>query len=625
MMVTRVNGCMFAILLAATGAASADEGRQLLWGDTHLHSSYSFDAFLNGNLSADPDQAYRWAKGLPVIHPYNRTRVRIGTPLDFLAVSDHAEFLGGIRDIYYDGIQDPDPGIIESIAYWYNEWQIRNAIDTGEGRAYFANILPKSQDPRVAAQSWDEVTNAAPPGAELSRINAWRRIGEAADAHNEPGRFTALIGWEWSSVPGGANLHRILLSDANSEAAADFIPFGSDSSPYPDDLWRWLEKTSAETGVGFVSIPHNSNISKGLMFAERTLRDEPVGPDYARMRAKWEKVAEVTQIKGDSETHPELSPDDPFADFELYPYYIQQKPEPYRARPGDYLRSALRSGLALEAKVGINPFQLGLIGSTDAHTGLSSAEEPNFWGKMATDSIPENKERRMIADGPSGWSMSASGLAAVYAEENTRTAILDAFRRREVYATTGPRIAVRFFGSWSFDESVLEAPSLAAVGYMQGVPMGGTLGAPTSDAAPSFILAALKDVRSANLDRIQVVKGWLDADGNTHEEVFDAVWSGDRERSVDGRVGAVGDAVDRATGKWSDSIGAAELRGVWRDPEFDPKEPAFYYLRVLQIPTPRHALYDALALGMDSPNVGSSVIQERAYTSPIWYSPSASR
>jgi len=622
----RVRGFALAILLSVTaGGALGDESRRLLWGDTHLHTSYSFDAFLNGNLTADPDVAFRWAKGLPVIHPYNRTRVRIGTPLDFLAVADHAEFLGGIRDIYYEGIQDPDPGLIERLAYWYNEWRIRDAIDSGEGRGYFASLLPESGDPIEAAGRWDEVANVAPPGAEISLSNAWRRIGEAADAHNEPGRFTALIGWEWSSLPGGANLHRVVLTDADGELAGSFFPYGSDSSPYPEDLWSWLEKTSADAWVGFVSIPHNSNISKGMMFAERTLRDEPIGADYARMRSKWETVAEVTQTKGDSETHPELSPGDPFANFEPYPYYIQQTPEPYVARAGDYLRSALKRGLALEARVGVNPFRLGMIGSTDSHTGLSSAEEPNFWGKMASDSIPENKERRTIADGPSGWSMSASGLAGVYAEENTRASILEAFRRREVYATTGPRIAVRFFGGWEFEESALEAPSLAAVGYALGVPMGGELPSPKDDGPPRFIVAALKDARSADLDRIQIVKGWLDKNGETHEKIFDVAWSGDRGRDATGRLEPVGDTVDRAAGTWSDSIGAAELRAVWTDPEFDASRSSFYYVRVLQIPTPRHALYDALALGMDAPSVGPAVIQERAYTSPIWYSPTGTR
>lgn len=602
-------------------AATAQEPTRLLWGDTHLHTSNSFDAFLNGNQTADPDTAYRYAKGLPVIHPYHRARVRIGTPLDFLVVSDHAEFLGGIRDIYFEGVQDPDPGPVRRVVYWWRERQIRDAIDSEEGPQYFASLLPTSGDPVEAAKRWEEITNAAPPGADVSRRNAWDRITEAADAHDEPGRFTALIGWEWSSTPGGANLHRIVVSDADGATARSFLPFGSDTSPYPSDLWAWLETTSEETGAAFVAIPHNSNISKGRMFSEETLKGEPMDAAHARTRARWEPVMEVTQIKGDSETHPALSPDDPFADFESYPWYIQQVPEDYDPRPGDFARSALRTGLDLEGRLGVNPFRLGMIGSTDSHTGLSSAEEPNFWGKMARDSIPENKrEHRALAQGPTGWSMSASGLAAVWAEENTRAAIVDALRRREVYASTGPRIRVRFFGGWDFAEADLAAPSLAQPGYARGVPMGGMLPPAAAD-APRFLVAAAKDPKSAHLDRIQVVKGWVDAEGTTHEKVFDVAWSGDRTRGADGRVPPVGDTVDRATATWTDTLGAPELRTVWTDPAFDPGQRAFYYVRVLQIPTPRHALYDALALGREAPDQGPAVIQERAYTSPIWYVP----
>jgi len=610
------------LLAAPAGADAAPEDRKLLWGDTHLHTSYSFDAFLNGNQSADPDTAYRYARGLPVIHPYSRTRVRIGTPLDFLAVADHAEFLGGIRDIYNEGIQDEDPGLLRRLVYWYREREIREAIDSGKGPEYFASLLPTSEDPRDAARHWDDVANVAPPGADVSLRNAWQRLGEAADAHYEPGRFTTLLAWEWSSVPGGANLHRVVVSDADAASASRFLPFGSDSSPYPEDLWAWLEKTSAETGVGFVAIPHNSNISKGIMFSDRTLRGEPVDADYARTRSRWEPIAEVTQIKGDSETHPELSPEDEFAGFERYPWYIQQRPEAYRARPGDFVRGALRTGLALEDRIGVNPFRLGMIGSTDAHTGLASAEEPNFWGKMARDSVPENKQsRRGIAGGPSGWSMSASGLAAVWADANTRQEILDAFRRRETYATTGPRIRVRLFGGFGFRAADLEAPSLADVGYQRGVPMGGELGPAPEGAAPTLLVAALRDPASANLDRIQVVKGWLDADGATHEKVFDVAWSGERVRDAAGRLGPVGDSVDRTLGTWTDTIGAPELRSVWTDPDFDPARPAFYYARVLEIPTPRHSFYDALALDLESAGDAPDVIQERAYTSPIWYAP----
>jgi hypothetical protein len=362
-----------------------------------------------------------------------------------------------------------------------------------------------------------------------------------------------------------------------------------------------------------VSIPHNSNISKGYMFTDRTLRGDPLDEETARRRVHWEPVAEITQIKGDSETHPAVSPDDPFADFETYPYYIQQGREEYRAQAGDYVRSALRLGLAIEQRVGVNPYRLGVVGSTDSHSGLASAEEPNFWGKFARDSVPEGKGRFRTAGGPSGWSMSASGLAAVWSEENTREAILAAFRRREVYATTGPRIAVRMIGGWQV-QGVEEADA------SQGVPMGATLPRAPAGAAPRFLVEALKDPKGANLDRIQIVKGWLDRAGATHERIFDVAWSGERVPGANGALPPVGNTVDPATARYTNDIGSASLVAVWRDPEFDASQPSFYYARILEIPTPRHSTFDALALGRDPTALEEPIsLQERAYTSPIWY------
>jgi hypothetical protein len=405
--------------------------------------------------------------------------------------------------------------------------------------------------------------------------------------------------------------------------ASQFQPFSLVDSMYPEDLWTWLDETSARTGAEFIAIPHNSNISKGYMFTERTLRGEPYTAELARKRMKWEKVVEVTQIKGDSETHPIVSPEDPFADFETYPHYIQQDPPPYDPKPGDYVRSALRLGLVMEAKLGVNPYQFGLIGSTDSHTGMSSAEEANFWGKMARDSIPENKAAyRAVASGPSGWSMSAQGLAAVWAEENTRDAIFAAFQRREVYATTGPRITVRVFGGFGFDPSAADADSVATIGYAGGVPMGGELGTAPQGSAPRFLISVLKDPSGANLDRVQIVKGWTDATGASYERVYDVVWSGDRNRDATGALEAVGNTVDPDTATYTNDIGAARLASVWEDPDFDPGLAAFYYVRVLEIPTPRHSVWDAIALELDPRKIqGPWFIQERAYTSPIWYTP----
>lgn len=620
---SRRSLCTFlsiAAVIPLTVVANPD--RELLWGDTHLHTSNSFDAFLNGNMTAGPDVAYRWAKGLPVVHPYHRARVRIGTPLDFLVVSDHAEFLGGIRDIYYDGIQAEDPGPIDRLLYWFGEWQIRRAIDGGTGPDYFRDLLPMGiEDPVEAAATWQEdIGGGTPPGADVSQRNAWTRLIETAEAHNDPGRFTALIGWEWSSNPGGANLHRVVVSDAGAAQAGQFLPFGSTDSPYPEDLWAFLERTAADTGARFVAIPHNSNISKGLMFSDTTLREVAMDADYATARARWEPVVEITQIKGDSETHPALSPGDPFADHEPYEFYIQQTPSEYQPRPGDFVRSALKTGLELESRLGVNPYRFGVIGSTDSHTGLSSAEEPNFWGKMAFDSVPANKQGDALTQGATGWDMAAAGLAAVWADANTRTGVLDAFARREVYATTGPRIRLRVFGGWDFTADDLAGEDWVATGYARGVPMGSRLAAPAAgaDAAPALMIMASADPAAANLDRIQVVKGWLDDDGQARERVFDVAWSGERAIGANGTLPAVGDTVDRERGTFSNTIGAATLSTVWRDPGYRAGQTAFYYVRVLQIPTPRHSLLDELALddGADAPR--PDVIQERAYASPIW-------
>ncbi|MEM7100658.1 MAG: DUF3604 domain-containing protein [Pseudomonadota bacterium] len=595
--------CWCAISVAEPASSSTQsvarepDDKVLLWGDTHLHTSNSFDAFLNGNLSADPNTAYNYAKGLPVIHPYNRTRVQIQTPLDFLVVSDHAEFFGGIKDIYTKGIQDPDPNVFERAAYWYQENQIRDAIDTETGPSFFSGLLPLWQDPIEAAKVW-RAANQAVPGAKVSAQNAWIRMLDTATKHNKPGEFSTIIGWEWSSIPGGANLHRVVVTDATPDQARDFLPFASTDSPYPDDLWRWMEETGERIGANFLAIPHNPNISRGLMFGETTLRGEPMDLAYAQLSRKYEPVAEVTQYKGDSETHPSVSPDDDFADFETYPWYIQRdRSTQYMPATGDFARSGLKNGLSLQARLGLNPYQFGMIGSTDSHTGLAAAEEPNFWGKMAFDSIPERKQGAALAVGPTGWSMQAGGLAAVWAEENTPRAILEAFSRREVYATTGPRIRLSFYAG---------TPE-------KNTPMGGTISEPAS-----FTVVAQKDPKSANLDRIQVVKGWIDEQGDTHEKIYNIAWAGKRELT-NGKLPPIGSTVNEATGAWDNSIGAPELQANWTDPDFKASENAFYYVRVLEIPTPRHALLDAIAMGLEEPTEGPKIIQERAYSSPIWY------
>ncbi len=633
-----------AFLLASALLISPATARetQLLWGDTHLHTSYSADAFMMGNRDAGPDTAYRVAKGEPVIHPFSRARVQLSRPLDFLVVADHAEGLGVMRSLYN---QDPDL----ANSWFWQRWistfflgQLRNVMENPEGavqnfssRMPEGNVEPDNAIDPVAVNKTEErigpISRIVPPET-LQAISAstWQASVAAAEAHYEPGVFTPMIGWEWTQAALGVSLHRVVMSTLDGPTAATIDPVGKDNAPYPEDLWRELDALQTETGARFLAIPHNSNRSRGYMFGEKTLRGEDITADFARLRMEWEPVVEVTQFKGDSETHPSLSPDDEFADFERFEFNVQRPPQNwnYVASVGDYARSALRRGLEMEERLGVNPFQFGMIGSTDSHTSIASAEEPNFWGKVAVDSVPENKRNENTdgivsgVDSFNGWNMSASGLAAVWATENSRDAIFDAFTRKEVYATTGPRIALRVFAGWSFDATAATADDIAEIGYAAGVPMGGDLSnAPASGEPIQLLIRATRDPGSANLDRVQVIKGWLDDAGNTHEQIFNVAWSDDRPIDANGRLPDVGNTVDLATGRHTDDIGAPELTALWSDPTFDPNESAFYYVRVLQIPTARHSQLDAIALGLDTPYEGPATIQERAYSSPIWFKP----
>ncbi len=636
-----------AALLAGTSLTTAAHAAdtQLLWGDTHLHSSYSTDAFIAGNRTADPDTAYRLAKGEPVVHPFNRVRVQLQQPLDFLVVSDHAESLGVIGEIFR---QNPDM----SEAWFWQRWfttfalgQLRDTIDepthlTSVVSTGFApnQIEPgDTKDPVVTGGlqniAVSDVVGIPRDVADAISADMWAKSAAAAEAHYEPGVFTPMIGWEWTQTNNGVNLHRVVMSTMNGEQAASIDPIGSGEAPYPHQLWEGLAALQEETGARFMAIPHNPNLSKGYMFSTTRLNGEPITAEFARTRMEWEPIVEVTQVKGDSETDPTLSPDDEFADFEPFNFYLQPKPQgpSYQAAVGDFMRSGLRRGLEIEQQIGVNPYQFGVIGSTDAHTSIASAEEPNFWGKMAKDSIPENKRAYDETDEGNaytpgvdtfdGWNYSAQGLAAVWAEENTRESIFEAFARRETYATTGPRMSLRVFGGWAYDAAAADADDLASIGYAGGVPMGGNLSTAPSDTGVQLLIRATKDPIDANLDRVQVIKGWVDADGTSHEKVFDVAWSDGRVPGADGKLPPVGNTVDLETGTVENSIGAAEFSTLWTDPEFDASQRAFYYVRVLQIPTIRHSQLDAIALGQPTPYEGPATIQERAYSSPIWYTP----
>lgn len=607
-------------------APAVSAQKQLLWGDTHLHTSYSADSYLDGNFTVDPATAYRYAQGQPVIHPFHQARVQIETPLDFLVVSDHAEFLGGIRQVHKFGIDTTGMGPLDTLIAWGAKKMFDYALADGYGMDTFTSFSAEPMDPKAAAARLAAETMYTLPGQAQIVASAWREEAQTADAFNRPGEFSAIIGWEWTSTPGGANLHRIIFTDGNADSAATYTPYSRDDSPYPEDLWQWLEQTSAATGDRFVAIPHNSNISKGFMFPLETLRGEHFTTEYLNLRRKWEPVVEATQTKGDSETHPALSPQDTFADFERYTFYIQSATAPYVASEGDFVRSALTRGLRIGQEYGINPYQFGLIGSTDTHTGLSAPQESDFQGQEPKDSIPANKAQPMgDAGSPTGWDFSASGMAAVWAKENTREAILQAFARREVYATTGPRIAVRFDGGWypRHAESAAAQPAGAALTAQESqdsVPMGSELPTPAPvDHVPGFTVSSMKDPKGANLDRIQIIKGWVDEHGKSHERIFDVAWSGARRPDTDGILPAAGNTVDTATASYRNTIGAPTLEAIWKDGDFDPLQSAFYYARVLEIPTPRHSLYDAVALGQHSTGKWPTSVQERAYTSPIWY------
>ena len=626
MSISRAIAALAAVF--AVMAASAQETR-VYWGDTHLHTSYSPDAYLMRNRSADPDTAYRYAKGHPVVHPYHKARIRIGTPLDFLVVSDHGEFMGVIPLL----LQGDERVAGTETGKRYLEW-----VKQGREIEMFGELIA-------------QINGVAPVNPELNspEINAyvWSEIMAAADRHNEPGKFTAFMGWEWSSTPQGQNLHRVIVMKGNKENGSKFIPYTSLDSNRPEDLWDWLKKTSEQVGTDFLAIPHNSNISGGLMFPLVDSDGRGVDPAYAKMRMRWEPVVEMTQIKGDSETHPRLSPNDEFADYETYEHLIAvegvdapsmfsdgflgtlsdddraliESQEPAIVERGDYARTALLRGLVVEQRTGANPYKFGMIGSTDSHTAMASAEENNFHGKMALDSTPGTKSEDIIPGTP-GWDMGAAGLAAVWATENTREGLFDAMQRKEVYATTGPRIELRFFGGFDFRARDARARDVASAGYKKGVPMGGDLTASPKGRAPSFLIRAVKDPVDANLDRIQIVKGWLNDENLPEERVYNVAMADGRTIDADGNVAPVGNTVDVTTGNYTNSIGDPELAAVWTDPDFDPAKRAFYYVRVLQIPTPRHTLFDALALGIPVEETGHPAsIQERAYSSPIWYTP----
>ena len=591
---------------------------RIYWGDTHVHTGLSLDAGLFGNILG-PEEAYRLARG-EEIKSSTGQRVKLSRPLDWLVVTDHSDMMGIATDI-----QNGAPNVlaVPKGKEWHEGFK-----KGGEaaGKAAFDLITHFAQ-----MKVPEKLLNDYSPGSPIYD-KVWDRIIKAGDDFNEPGRFTALLGFEWTSVPKGFNLHRnVILRDGGSRGrqVAPLTTQPPVGTQDPLDLYQWLEDYEAKTGGQALAISHNGNLSNGWMFPmAKTYAGGKVDKNYVQLRAKWEPLYEVTQIKGDGETHPVLSPTDEFADYETLDkgnldITELKKPEMLQR---EYAREALKNGLALEKKLGTNPYKFGMVGATDSHTGLATAEEENFFGKSTSVEPSATRVAHPFVKSElgaiEGYELSASGYQGVWASENTREAIFDAMERKETYATTGPRMAVRFFGGWEFDDNDLRSRAPAFIGYEKGVPMGGDLTEAPKGKAPTFMAYVLRDPIGANLDRLQIIKGWLDAAGKLHEKIYDVAVSDGRTIGADGRCKTpVGNTVDLQAASWLNTIGASELAAVWTDPDFDPKEKAFYYVRVLEIPTPRWVVYDKVRLGAKIPKEAKLIHQERAYTSPIWYTP----
>jgi len=580
------------------------------FGDTHVHTGWSADAGLDGAVTS-PEDAFRMARGEEVKSNTGQM-AKLRRPLDWMVITDHSDGMGTINEIRAG---NPEMLADPTIKRW------SEAMNSGDEKRNHAAVL----------EAIDMQSNGKLPAEIMNpkwMVTAWEKTIAIADKYNEPGRFTALIGYEWTvNAGGGDNLHRNIIYRDGADKAKAMLPLTTFQTQDPEKLWQWMSEYEAKTGGRLLAIPHNGNLSNGRMFEETTFTGGPMTRAYAEARAKWEPLFEVSQIKGQSESHPSLSPNDEFSSWDLWDRGNlngeAKKPGMYRT---EYWREALKSGLRLEAALGANPFKYGANAATDTHTGLPTAEEDNFWGKFkGLEPSPTRWKPSVIGGGRPGalyaWEQAASGYMGVWATANTRESLWDAMKRRETFATTGPRMTVRFFGGFGFEEG--DVADLVKAGYAKGVPMGGDLPASPDGKAPTFLIAAMKDPEGANLDRVQVIKGWLGADGKTYEKVYDVKWSGDRTPGADGKLPPVGNTVDVKTATYQNSIGAPELVVSWSDPDFDPKLKAVYYVRVLEIPTPRWTDYDTVRFKSTMPAKVPMTLQERAFTSPIWYMPAA--
>ena len=596
----------------STGVGT-DYPKQVFFGDLHLHSNISADAHSMGNLLLSSADAYRFARGEKVVAS-NGLPAQLKRPLDFLSVTDHAEFMGIYRLFRLE-----DPRLMETDLgkAWLSRYDTKPDLDEPDPTALMARnpiaaFVNSINDPNPERDAYPDKLKGA----------IWTDVARTADEFNSPGIFTAFTGYEWTAMRDGNNLHRCVILKDSADVVTEWLPYSAQSSSDPEDLWAALLDYEQTTGGEALSIPHNGNLSNGLMWDTVTRDGDAINSDYAERRMRWEPIAEVTQIKGDSETHPTLSPDDPFADFERWDEFnisntVKTTPDMY---PGSYARSALKRGLSLEQTAGANPYAFGMIGSTDDHTSLATAEEDNFFGKFANSEPGVRTGDSRMAGLNADWELGASGLAAVWAPQNTREDLFASMKRREVYATTGSRIVLRFFGGWNYAPGSVHSPYFETIGYRDGVPMGGEL-TPGSDGAPTFMVQAMKDPDAANLDQVQIIKGWIDEQGKTHEQIYYVALSDDRGIDPDtGLPELVGSTVDLEKTSFTNTIGAVQLSAQWTDPNFDAAQAAFYYARAIEIPRPRWSEHDRKAFGMDFKDAPRTV-QDRAYSSPIWYRP----
>ena len=634
-----------------------NKDRNPYYGDLHVHTKYSFDAYVFG-VTASPDDAYRYAKGAAVKHPLGY-EMKLQEPLDFYAVTDHGFYMGMIQ-AYADTSTDISQNDFAEPFHNLNRLDNLTVESAGERSNIFSSVLGATiikpypdWHPNLLKAYFSRNTQGALRSFDYDiHKSAWADVARSANEHNDPGNFTTFIGYEFTTSTDieGGNLHRNVIFESSK---ASIRPWTRIDSINPEDLWTWQDRLR-EKGVDTISMPHNSNGSNGQMFEMESFKGNALDVEYAEKRMRNEPLVEITQVKGTSETHPLLSPDDEWADFEIMDVRVGSRPPTYSKPSGSYVREAYLNGLTLEFTKQGNPYKFGLIGSSDTHVVASSLDESNYWSKVGLlDGDPENRgsiplkeenvarlEEYMRAfnqpistvsleqgeyanTGFTQWG--ASGLAAAWAEENTRESLFAAFRRKETFATTGPRISVRFFGGYNLSSIDLNSESLVSEAYSKGVPMGADL---LKNAAqiPEFIVWALRDMNSAPLQRIQIIKGWIDMNsGRPKEKVFDVACSDGLEPDpITNRCPDNGARVNINDCSITSNVGSSELKTVWKDPEFKVDDKAFYYVRVLENPTCRWSTWDAIKSGFKPREGLHETIQERAWSSPIWYIPKQS-